>query len=141
LLVIVAFAYPAVRLSLAPAMTLADGRVSFLRAWALTKGLFWPLLGAYVIALAIAGVLGLAVSVPVSIALKIAGAPAGPTVFSSLRDLATPVTFAVFVISSLLSALLSVVITAPIASAFRQIAGRVGAAPEVRSGATGSPWS
>ncbi|MDP9103325.1 MAG: hypothetical protein M3N05_04895, partial [Pseudomonadota bacterium] len=32
----IAFLYPAVRLSLAPAMTLADGRISFLRAWALT---------------------------------------------------------------------------------------------------------
>jgi len=140
LLVIAALAYPAVRLSLAPAMTLADDRISFLRAWALTKGRFWPLLGAYAIAICIAGVLYLAVSVPVSVAMKLAGAPAGPAVLNSLRDLASPVSLAVFVVSSLLNALLSIVVTAPIASAYRQIGGR--ASPPAAAGATtGSPWT
>ena len=50
---LVALIYPLVRLSLAPAMTLADGRVSFLRAWILTKGQFWSLFGTYLIAFAV----------------------------------------------------------------------------------------
>jgi hypothetical protein len=139
-LIIGAFAYPAVRLSLAPAMTLADGRISFLRAWTLTRGRFWPLFGAFVIALAIAGVLWLAVTVPVDIALGLLAGRTGPTAITRLGDLATPAVLAALVVSSLLSALLGAVITAPIASAFRQITGRVGAPAPARAG-IGSPWS
>jgi hypothetical protein len=141
-LVVAAFAYPAVRLSLAPAMTLADGRISLLRAWALTRGRFWPLFGAYAIALAIAGVLWLAVTLPVDIALGLLAGRTGPTAITSFGDLATPVVLAALVVSSLLSALLGAVMTAPFASAFRQITGRVGApAPTSARAGAGSPWS
>jgi len=140
-LVITAFAYPAVRLSLAPAMTLADGRISFLRAWALTQGRFWPLLGAYVLALSIAAVLWLAVTAPIGLALKLVAGKTDPTVIGSLKDLAAPLPLLALVVSSLIQALVAVIMTAPIASAFRQITGRVGAPPAVRVAATGSPWS
>ena len=140
-LVITAFAYPAVRLSLAPAMTLADGRISFLRAWALTQGRFWPLLGAYVLALSIAAVLWLAVTAPIGLALKLMAGPRDPTLITGLKDLAAPLPLIALVVSSLIQALVVAIMTAPIASAFRQIAGRVGAPPAVRVTATGSPWS
>jgi len=140
-IVLVAFAYPGVRLSLAPAMTLADGRISFLRAWALTKGQFWPLLGAFVLALAIAAVLWLAVTAPIGLALKLAGGRSDPAVISGFKDLAAPLPLLALVVGSLVQALVAAIITAPIASAFRQIAGRVGAPPAARPGATGSPWS
>ena len=140
-IIITAFAYPAVRLSLAPAMTLADGRISFLRAWALTQGRFWPLLGAYVLALAIAAVLWLAVTAPIGLALKLMAGPRDPTLITGLKDLAAPLPLIALVVSSLIQALVVAIMTAPIASAFRQIAGRVGAPPAVRATATGSPWS
>lgn len=42
-----------VRLSLAPVSAMAEGRISLPRAFALTRGRFWPLLGAYVLLAAI----------------------------------------------------------------------------------------
>jgi hypothetical protein len=46
-LLAVALIYPAVRLSLALPLTLAEGRIRILKSWRLTRGRFWPLLGAY----------------------------------------------------------------------------------------------
>ena len=137
-----AVAYPAVRLSLAPAMTLADGRISFLRAWSLTKGLFAPLLGAYAIALAIAFALYFAVSQPVAMALELAGWHPTPTLVVDLKSLASPFVLVQLAVGALLHALLSAILVAPAASAFRQITGRVGApAPQPEPNAsTGSPW-
>ncbi len=140
-IIIAAFVYPAVRLSLAPAMTLADGRISFLRAWALTQGRFWPLFGTYALALAIAAVLWLAVTAPVGLALKLAGGRTDPTMITGFKDLAAPLPLIALVVGSLVQALVAAIMTAPIASAFRQIVGRVGAPPVVRAAATGSPWS
>lgn len=144
-ILIVAFAYPTVRLSLAPAMTLAEGRISFLRAWTLTKGRFWPLLGAYVLALSIAGVLWLTISLPVGLALKLVAGAGDPTTINSLHDLAAPLAVVALLASTLIQALVAAIMTAPIASAFRQIVGRVGApAAAARPAATdapGSPWS
>ncbi len=138
-LVIAAFIYPTVRLSLAPAMTLADGRVSFFRAWTLTQGRFWPLFGAYALALAIAAVLWMAVALPAGMALKLAAGRADPTMIGGIKDLAAPLPLIAFFVGSLIQALVATVMTAPIASAFRQITGRVGAPPPVRS-CSSSPW-
>ena len=40
----------AVRLSLSPAITFAYGRLSLFESWNLTRGLFWPIVGAYFLA-------------------------------------------------------------------------------------------
>ena len=45
-----------VRLSLAAPMTFVTGELHLIRAWTLTRGQFWRLLGAYVLALGLAGV-------------------------------------------------------------------------------------
>ena len=45
-----------VRLSLAAPMTFVTGELHLVRAWNLTRGLFWPLLGAYVLAAGLAAV-------------------------------------------------------------------------------------
>lgn len=47
LLLTAALVYPAIRLSLALPLTLADRRIRILKSWRLTRGHFWPLLGAY----------------------------------------------------------------------------------------------
>lgn len=48
-LLAVALVYPAVRLSLALPLTLAEGRIRILKSWRLTRGHFWSLLSAYVL--------------------------------------------------------------------------------------------
>ena len=45
--------YLAVRFSLAPALTFDSGRIDLLGSWSLTRGRFWPLLGAYGLTLAL----------------------------------------------------------------------------------------
>jgi hypothetical protein len=50
----VALIYPAVRLSLAPAMTFLEGRLTLFRAAPLTRRAFWPILSAYCLALILA---------------------------------------------------------------------------------------
>jgi hypothetical protein len=137
----VAFIYPAVRLSLAPAMTLADRRISFLRAWALTKDRFWPLLGAYALAFVIALVIVFCGVKILELLTHLVASNAGALSVRSLNDLASPAVIVTLIGNGLLGAAVGAVATAPIASAFRQLAGRVGA-PLASSPvpSTGSPW-
>lgn len=137
--VVTAFLYPTVRLSLSPALTFADGRISFLRTWSLTEGRFWPLLGAYVVSLAIAAVLFVAISLPVFLALKLVGWLADLSSQAGGVALVKPGYLVGLIVNSLLGALIGAIVTAPIASAYRQITGRVGAAPAAPV-AAGSPW-
>lgn len=141
-----AFLYPAVRLSLAPALTFADRRISLLRAWSLTRGRFWPLFGAYLIALTIAAVLWLAVSTLFVLFLLATGSPLKPPVLHGLAGLLSPAALLTLVVSSLLTALVGVIVNAPIAAAFRQLSEAgptpkptLGPPPAPRSGAN-SPW-
>ncbi len=138
-LVTVAFIYPVVRLSLAPAMTLADGRISFMRSWALTQGRFWPLFGAYIVAFIIAFALWAAIYTLVAILLLVSGVDAKAAAESGAAMRFSPVFVALLLANGLLGALISVIVTAPMASAFRQITGRVGAQLQSRATA-GSPW-
>jgi hypothetical protein len=59
LLAIAAWICVYIRLSLASPMTFATGRIDLFGSWRLTKGKFWPILGAYLIA----WILGVTVSV------------------------------------------------------------------------------
>jgi len=47
------FVYVGVRFSLASPLTFASGRIDLAGSWRLTRGRFWPLLGAYAIAVAL----------------------------------------------------------------------------------------
>jgi hypothetical protein len=48
-----------VRLSLAGAQTLAEGKLNFFGSWTLTRGRFWPIFGTYLMAIILAAVIGL----------------------------------------------------------------------------------
>jgi hypothetical protein len=118
-----------VRLSLAPVATFAEKRLSLFESWSLTRGQFWPLFGAYVLALACIVVLGL-------LALVIFTAVAGVFLLATGRgpgDLAlifkpdetslkayfTPGLVAYMFVGSVFSALYYAVIAAPGAVAYQ----------------------
>ena len=76
--------YVGVRLSLAPAMTFAEGEFRFFESWGKTRGVFWRLLGAYVLSFLLALIMSLALVV---VAILLGGAVylgvGGPAVFSA----------------------------------------------------------
>lgn len=77
LLYLAAYAYVLVRLSLASAMTFDTGKVSLLTSWRLTKGRFWTLFGAYVLAVIFSLVVSLLGLVVMLICTMLAGGPGG----------------------------------------------------------------
>ena len=131
-----ALIYPTVRLSLAPAMTFADGRISLFRSWALTRNRFWRLSGAYAMALALAALVFILSLVIFNLAATLTGGK--PADVSSLRAYFTPFTWVALIFNGVLSALVSAITVSPVAAAFRQISGRVGAPRATSSSA--SPW-
>lgn len=135
----VAVLYPAVRLSLAPAMTLADGRISLFRSWPLTVRCFWPMVGAYLVSWIIGfAVVGSSWAIWRLIAFILTHSLTPPDP-QTLRDLLAPLPLVTIVINGLFNALLSAIIVAPTAAIFRQLTGRVGAAAPAKSH-SGSPW-
>ena len=121
----------AVRLSLAPAITFAERRIAIFDSWALTRGMFWRLLGAYTLAVAsivVVALLGLVIFSAVAAIVVVAGggqlADAGaafnpdPASFSSYF---TPLTLAYLAFAACLTALYYAVITAPGAVAYRAL--------------------
>lgn len=134
-LVGLAFLYPAVRLSLAPAMTFADGKISLFRSWPLTKGRFWPLFGAYLVA----GVFAVMIVGFLRVGETIVNLRRPPELTQNMAELLSPLLIGFFLFNGLFGALFVAVTTAPGASAFRQLTGRVGA-PSAPKSNSGSPW-
>jgi hypothetical protein len=133
---VIALLYPAVRLSLAPAMTFADRRISLFRSWAMTRGQFWGLFGAYVLA----AILALLVSL---LALLIVGAVAAAAGLLShgaidlvsvatrrapmtLEGLFAPSMLLFAVLNAGLTALFFTIVATPAPAAFRMLSGRAG---------------
>jgi hypothetical protein len=122
-----------VRLSLAPVATFAERRISVFESWRLTRGHFWPLLGAYALALACIFVIGFLILVVFS---GVAGAIMLVTggQFSdvgamlkpksgSLRSYLSVGIIAYMLVSSVFSALYNAVIAAPGAVAYQELHG------------------
>jgi hypothetical protein len=153
LALIAGFAYPAVRLSLAPAMTFADGRITLFRSLPLTKQQFWSMAGAYVLGIVLTVVvflLGAVVFTFVSGALAMAegGLGALPVALGAMQPadmtlsgFLSPGRIPSLVFGALLGTLGYAILFAPGAVIFRELTGRVGA-PTVSTASAkpGKPW-
>ncbi|MEI9927579.1 MAG: hypothetical protein WDN44_07570 [Sphingomonas sp.] len=107
-----------VRLSLAPAVTFANRRISLDAAWALTAGRFWTLLGAYILIFLITIVLGAILVAPfmsfaVADMIEAMRHPESAKAFQAAmleRQLATPTTN--IVLMTVLSAIFQAIVLA-----------------------------
>jgi hypothetical protein len=125
-----------VRLSLAAPMTFAEKRVSVFGSWRVTKGKFWSLLGCYLLAWIFAlmiGVLGWVVSVCAGAVISgdwtalstLGGHPQMVMMknnLSILTHLFTVAAIVQLVLSSLMNAISRIVMYAPLAAAYRDLA-------------------
>jgi hypothetical protein len=131
--------YVLVRLSLAPVATFAERRLAVFESWGLTRGQFWRLFGAYILALACVVVVGF-------LALVVFTGAAGVVVLltgGKLADLGSILNpkdvtlssylsiglIASMIVSSVFSALWNAVMAAPGAVAYQQLHGDPPARP------------
>jgi hypothetical protein len=115
----------AVRLSLSPVMTFAEGKIRIFESWGLTKGRFWGLLGMYLLAFVFVNLLG---SLVANVALALSG---GPQLIQGLEAGVMPdVTPALvvggliyLVLTAILAIMQMVIANAPQAVAYRELKG------------------
>lgn len=125
--------YVLVRLSLAPVATFAERRLSIFESWTLTRGVFWPLFGAYALAITCIVAVGLLmmtvfVGVAGAVVLLTGGQLADvKAIFAAdnanLKSYLSVGVIAYAVVNSVLSALYNAVIAAPGAVAYQQLHG------------------
>lgn len=120
----------AVRLSLAGPITFDERKIALFQSWSLTKGRFWPLLGAYLLALALAivvGLLGLVIFTGLAAVLGgglgAAGAAINPTAPDLGSLMTSPLTLAFVAFSGLMSTLQLVILGGVFAHAYAQLRG------------------
>jgi hypothetical protein len=124
--------YVWVRLSLASPLTFASRRIDLFGSWRLTRGLFWPMLGSYVVAIILAMIvtlLTLAISLAVSAAMG--GGLAGlQGVFrpdtTSVAAYMSPARIVTVAIGAISSALVWPVLVTPAAAIYRSLPEAVG---------------
>jgi hypothetical protein len=124
-----ALLYFAVRLSLANVLTFAKGKIDIFGSMTLTKGRFWPMFGAYVVATILAIVVYLLLFLIVTM---LGGALSGFNMESlgnlmqsqttSLESLMTPTGILSLAVGGLIAVLTSVTIYTPSAMIYREIA-------------------
>lgn len=120
--------YVSVRMSLGPVITFSEGRIAIFDSWAMTRGLFWPILGAYVLA-AIAILIFYLLSAVLAAALgallaggdlKAVGRVMNPDM-TSLRAFFSPGQVLMIVFGAFMSAVYNAVMSAPAAVIYREI--------------------
>ncbi len=139
LLILGALVFVGVRFSLALPATFAERRIRVFESWRLTKGRFWPLLGAYVLSFILAFVvLLLALMIYLAIAALVAGGIGGASSvfspdFSSFTGFFSLAMIIYILVTALVSAVTTTITTAPPAAAYRDITGYGQGAAEVFS--------
>lgn len=119
--------YMAIRLSLSSPATFDAGKVVFFRAMPLTKGLFWPLVGAYMLAIIMFVIVFILLFTIVSaVAVLISGdfSTAGRMMqadSSSLKAFLTPMGIAQTAFSGLMSVLTTLIIFAPAPTIYKTL--------------------
>lgn len=120
----------AVRLSFAGALTFDTGKIAIRGSWDLTKGRFWPLMGAYGVALILALVVYLLLFVIVAVVgsalgggISAMGAALNPDM-TSLSAFFTPAGIVRTLFSGLLSVLVLLIVFAPAPTVYAQLRGR-----------------
>ena len=130
------FFYIAIRMSLAPVITFDRGRLAILESWAMTKGQFWRLLGAYVLAICCVVVVSLLAIMLFSMLAGLAVLATGGTLAdltgifqpdeTKLSSYLNPFMIAYMVVGSVFTAIYYAVIAAPGAWAYRGLTGGEG---------------
>lgn len=129
----------AVRLSLASVMTFDRRRLSIFESWEVTRGLFWPLFGTYILALCCAAALGLlAFALSGAVLLITGGSFSDLTSMMqseplSLKTYLNPFVIAYTVIGNLFTAIYSAMIPAPGAFAYKAVVRDVEPAPDAEA--------
>ena len=119
----------AVRLSLASPLTFATRRVNLFGSWSLTRGRFWPILGAYCLALALSIVVYMLGFAVISAAAVVAGGGMSAVGdlfspdFGSLHGIFTVARLIQLVLGGALTALIWPVMLAPPSAIYRGLSG------------------
>ena len=133
-LYIMAWIYVAVRLSLASPMTFDTGKVSLLKSWRLTKGQFWPMLGAYLLATILAMVVMLLGLIVILVCTMLAGGIGG-LVFIFRPDMSSPAAYfstprlVYLALSGVLYALVWPILLTPSAAIYKALTAKPEAKP------------
>ena len=130
-LAVAVLSYPAVRLSLAPSATLAEGRARPFGGWPLTREAFWPLMASTVMAAALAAVVFVVAEVLVTslwalgagLSMEAAARALQPGVADAAAALA-PGSIAAILAGGVVTGFALVVAAAPGAAAYRVLSGR-----------------
>ncbi len=137
-LVLAGMAALGVKLSLASAQTFATGKLNLFGSWSLTKGRFWPMLGAYVIATCMfLIVFGLGYVVIVAVAAAAGGGVQSLVSqfmhpqMASLSQYFTPARIAQLVLSAALGAITLPILLTPAPAIYRGIIGASASPAEV----------
>lgn len=127
LALLAAWIYVWVRLSLASPLTFATRRINLFGSWRLTRGIFWPMLGAYLVAGILAIVVSLLIlAISAAVSAAVGGGLSGlqsmmKPDMSSLATYLTPARFVTIFANAVSTALVWPVLLTPASAIYRSL--------------------